>query len=287
MYLERTFAEPWSDYALIDAGGGKKLERWGEIITIRPEVQAYFKPEKPIAEWKKLAHWEFYDKGNQKGEWKSLKVNAPDQWIIAFESLRFQLNITQFKHLGLFPEQVTNWRLFQDLLDEKSRFLNLFAYTGAASCVAKKTQADVVHVDSIKQLINWASTNMELSGLSDIRWVLDDALKFAGRALRRGDRFDGIIMDPPAWGLGSKKEKWRLEDKLPELMKTAADLLSENGVLVLNTYSPQVNAEDILKLSESYLHRRNNELTELWMKAESGKELYFGLLLRSFPQNAQ
>ena len=287
MYLERTFAEPWSDYALIDAGGGKKLERWGEIITIRPEVQAYFKPEKPIAEWKKLAHWEFYDKGNQKGEWKSLKANAPDQWIIAFESLRFQLNLTQFKHLGLFPEQVTNWRLFQDLLDEKSRFLNLFAYTGAASCVAKKTQADVVHVDSVKQLINWASTNMELSGLSDIRWVLDDALKFAGRALRRGDKFDGIIMDPPAWGLGSKKEKWRLEDKLPELMKTAADLLSENGVLVLNTYSPQVNAEDILKLSESYLHRRNNELTELWMKAESGKELYFGLLLRSFPQNAQ
>ena len=287
MYLERTFAEPWSDYALIDAGGGKKLERWGEIITIRPEVQAYFKPEKPIAEWKKLAHWEFYDKGNQKGEWKSLKENAPDHWTIAFENLRFQLSLTQFKHLGLFPEQVTNWRLFQELLDEQSRFLNLFAYTGAASCIAKKTQADVVHVDSVKQLINWAATNMELSGLSDIRWVLDDALKFAGRSLRRGDKFDGIIMDPPAWGLGLKKEKWRLEDKLPELMKTAADLLSENGVLVLNTYSPQVNAEDILKLSEYYLHQRNNELTELWMKSESGKELYFGLLLRSFPRSVQ
>lgn len=285
MILEKTFAEPWSDYALIDAGGGKKLERWGEIITIRSEVQAYFKPEKPLAEWKKLAHWEFYDKGNQKGEWKSLKDNAPDKWVISYEYLQFQLSLTQFKHLGLFPEQVTNWRMFQDLLDEQSRFLNLFAYTGAASCVAKKCEADVIHVDSVKQLINWASENMELNGLADIRWVLDDALKFAARAVRRGDKFDGIIMDPPAWGLGTKKEKWRLEDKLPELMETASKLLSKEGVLVLNTYSPQVNAEVIQKLSDIHLSRRNNELTELWMKAESGKELYFGLLLRSFPRS--
>lgn len=287
MFLEKTFAEPWSDYALIDAGGGKKLERWGDIYTIRPEVQAYFKPGMPLAEWKRLAHWEFYDKGNQKGEWKALKVDAPENWTISFENLQFQLALTQFKHLGLFPEQSTNWRLFQDHLQVNKSFLNLFAYTGAASCVAKKSKADVIHVDSVKQLINWASANMELNELSDIRWVLDDALKFAARAARRGDKFDGIIMDPPAWGLGAKKEKWRLEDKLPELLETASNLLSDSGVLVLNTYSPQVNAEDIHALIKRFLKGRNNELSELWMKSESGKDLYFGLLLRSFPQTEQ
>ena len=280
MNVQKLYVSGWKDYELIDAGGGKKLERWGSIITIRPEVQAYFRSGKPFAEWKRLAHWEFHEKGGQTGTWKALKVNAPNEWTIRYEELTFNLKLTKFKHLGLFPEQRINWDFISERLSGNSKFLNLFAYTGAASLVAKNTGAETLHVDSVKQLISWAKENMESSNLSNIKWVHEDALKFAQREVKRNRSYHGIIMDPPAWGIGAKKEKWKLEDKIGELLENASTLIGRNGFLVVNTYSPQVKLDFLQGLVNRYLNRHQPIVQELWMKTSTGKELFYGNVLR-------
>ena len=278
--MAKLYTTGWSDYELIDAGGGKKLERWGKVITIRPEVQAYFNSGKPFQEWSKMAHWEFVAKGSTSGTWKRLKENAPDRWTIQYQQLEFQLQLTKFKHIGLFPEQRENWDFIGKHLKKNERFLNLFAYTGAASCIARARGAETLHVDSVKQLIAWARENMELSQLEDIKWVHEDALKFAQREVKRNNSYKGIVMDPPAWGIGAKKEKWKLEDRLEELISNASKLIGRDGFLVLNTYSPKVDIATIEQLAKRHLSRRKYEVNELWMKTTTGKDLYYGNLLR-------
>jgi len=275
----RIYTTGWEDYELIDAGGGKKLERWGSIVTIRPEVQAYFKSELTFVEWNKLAHFEFIAKSALAGEWKVLKKDTPTSWSITYKNLQFQLELTKFKHLGLFPEQRINWDFITEHLSSENRFLNLFAYTGAASCIAKSTGAETIHVDSVKQLISWAKNNQDESSLSDIKWVHEDALKFVEREIKRGNKYDGIIMDPPAWGLGAKGEKWKLEDKLESLMVGAKSVLYKGGFLILNTYSPTIKSKDIERLSSKHFLSSQREIKELWMKTSTGKELYYGILL--------
>lgn len=277
---KKTFSNCWHDYELIDAGGDKKLERWGEIITIRPEVQAYFRPGLSEKEWNAKAHLEFVPKGNTSGNWIQLNELPSEDWIVNYKGLKFSLEQTKFKHLGLFPEQATNWDLITNHLKPGSKMLNLFAYTGAASIVGRATGAEVTHVDSVRQLITWARNNMELSGLSDIRWIHDDALKFAQKEVNRGNSYDLIIMDPPAWGIGAKKERWQLENQLENLIETASKLLNENGLLILNTYSPRVTLEDIYTYSE--LCFKSLDLTELWKKTTTGKNLFYGFLLRAY-----
>lgn len=279
MKSQKIFTSGWEDYELIDAGGGKKLERWGNVVTIRPELQAYFRSEIPFTEWKKKADFEFVQGKGQTGKWISY-TNKKPYWTISYKKLKFELELTKFKHVGLFPEQRLNWDLIMDTLKSDHRFLNLFAYTGAASCAARFRGAETFHVDSVKQLITWASRNMEQSKLMNIRWVHDDALKFAQRLVKRGEKFDFIIMDPPAWGIGTKNEKWKLEDKLDELLSSANELLKGDGILVMNTYSPQVELKMIKELAELYFVGRLIELGELWMKTTTGKELYYGNLLR-------
>lgn len=280
MSNEKLYVSGWQDYELIDAGGGKKLERWGSIITIRPEVQAYFRSGKPFAEWRKMAHWEFISKGGQSGTWKSIKNDAPREWTIRYKQLEFNLKLTKFKHVGLFPEQRINWDFISDRLNADSKFLNLFAYTGAASIISRNAGAETVHVDSVKQLISWAKENMESSDLSNIKWVHEDALKFAQREVKRERHYDGIIMDPPAWGIGAKKEKWKLEDKLDELIANAASLIGRKGFLIVNTYSPQVELDFLQEIANRYLRNRKPVVQELWMKTSTGKELFYGNLLR-------
>jgi 23S rRNA (cytosine1962-C5)-methyltransferase len=275
----KIFTEFCDNYELLDAGGGQKLERWGEIITIRPERQAYFKSEIPFTEWEKTAHWKFVEKTNLKGTWKNINP-APKKWEFETRGIKFQLELTQYKHLGIFPEQEINWGFLEKNLSEKKRFLNLFAYTGASSLVAKKTGAEVLHVDSVKQLISWAKTNMELSNLSDIKWVLEDALKFAQREEKRGNSYDIIQMDPPAWGLGAKGEKWKLEDKLEELVRTSYSLLNRKGWLILNTYSPSLPLGDSQRIIEKIFKKQAELCSGLWMKTKTNKELYFGDLIR-------
>lgn len=279
----KLYSQGWEDYELIDAGGGKKLERWGNIITIRPEVQAYFKSELPFSEWNKLAHFEFIAKNAQSGQWKVLKEGTPENWSISYKSINYKLELTKFKHLGLFPEQRINWDFISSHLTNQHRFLNLFAYTGAASCHAKQTGAETIHVDSVKQLISWARTNQEMSQLTDIKWVHEDALKFVEREIKRGNKYDGICMDPPAWGLGAKGEKWKLEDKLETLLIGAKAILNKNGFLILNTYSPTISSKDIHQLARNHFSFASVEVKELWMKTTTGKELYYGNLLRILP----
>ena len=277
--LTKVYASGWEDYELIDAGGGKKIERWGKIITIRPELQAYFKSELPFTEWKKLAHLEFIETKGQSGHWKEIQ-KSPKTWVISYKKIKIKLELTKFKHLGLFPEQQIKWDYLLNEVEPTEKFLNAFAYTGVASCIAKSVRADVFHVDSVKNLISWAKENMTKSGLSDIRWVHEDALKFLKREEKRGNKFRGITMDPPAWGIGAKGEKWKLEDQIDELVSTGSKLLTDNGFLIMNTYTPSIDIHFLKDLFPLYFPNNTVTISELWMKTTTNKDLYFGNLVR-------
>ena len=281
MVTAHAYGSAWSDYELLDAGEGKKLERWGKIITIRPELQAHFKPGWLNAQWLEMAHWEFEEQSSTQGRWKQIKADSPEQWLISYGKLCFGLKLTKFKHLGLFPEQQVNWRFIKEHLCTGQRVLNLFAYTGAASLVACAQGAEVVHVDSVKQVIAWANENRQRSALSDIKWVLEDALKFARRELKRGNQYDGVIMDPPAWGLGAKGEKWKLENHLSSLIEVAHGLMKPGAFLILNTYTPKVELADLAKSAGQFFLPGQVEIKQLWMPTKTGKELYYGNLLRA------
>lgn len=275
MSMIKAFCDPWEDYELLDAGGGKKLERFGTQVLIRPEINAYFKSVVPFDEWRKDADWEFIQSKGQNGKWKRLSAKANESWILKYGSLRFELELTKFKHVGIFPEQRINWDIILKKVEDGSNFLNLFAYTGAASCAARFKGANTMHVDSVKQLISWADRNMRASRVANIRWVHEDALKFLTRLEKREQKFDFIVMDPPAWGVGAKNEKWKLEDKLDSLIASANAILKDNGTLIMSTYSPQVNQEFLSELASIYLKSRDVQIDQIWMKTKSGKELYF------------
>ena len=274
MKIMKWLSKGFDGYQLIDAGGGKKFERWGEMYTVRPEVHAYFKSGEPFEKWNTYNPLVFDE---TKGKW----LNEQFEWQIQFNNLTFNLETTKFKHVGIFPEQQINWSFIESNLKPKQRFLNLFAYTGAASLVARSKGAEVIHVDSVKQLISWAKKNMSDSGLDGIKWVHEDALKFAQRELKRGNKYHGIVMDPPAWGIGAKGEKWKIEDKLPDLIETAHALLEKNGFLILNTYSPRVSTDNIKKIATKYFSEDKLEIGELWTETNTGKQLFHGHLLRA------
>jgi 23S rRNA (cytosine1962-C5)-methyltransferase len=280
--MKRIFSSHWSDYELIDAGNEKKLERWGEIITIRPDRNAYFSPIQSLKEWKEKAHFEFIEETSSKGTWNTLKKNTPKEWQIRYKNCVFNLRLTQFKHLGIFPEQQTNWDFIKSNIKPEGKFLNLFAYTGGASLVANSAKADVFHCDSVKQVITWSKENMESSKQENIHWVFDDALKFATKEVKRGKKYDGIIMDPPAFGIGAKKERWKIETKFPELVKVASELLSSKGFLIINTYSPKLKEEKIYDIVKDYFPNKKIEVNKLSLKTTSGKTLEFGELTRVY-----
>jgi len=274
--MSRVFASFWKDYELIDAGGERKLERWGDIITIRPDRNAYFKPVLSKNEWKQKAHFEFVEKTKNTGEWIQLKNDAPSNWQIQYRNIILNIKLTKFKHLGIFPEQQLNWDYIENHLKRDSKFLNLFGYTAAASLVARKNEADVFHCDSVKQIITWSKENLESSGLSDIHWVLEDALKFAQREVKRGHKYDGIVMDPPAFGIGAKKERWKIEDKFPELLKVALELRTKKGFIIANTYSPRLDENRIKQISRELLSSEKIEIDTLCLKTTTGKIIEYG-----------
>ncbi len=280
--MKRIYSSHWSDYELIDAGNDKKLERWGNIITIRPDRNAYFSPIKSLKEWKQQAHFEFIEETSSKGTWKTLKQNTPKEWQISYKNCVFNLRLTQFKHLGIFPEQQTNWDFIKSNIKPNEKFLNLFAYTGGASLIANSNKADVFHCDSVKQVITWSKENMESSNQENIHWVFDDALKFATKEVKRGKKYDGIIMDPPAFGLGAKKERWKIETKFPELVKIASELLSHKGFLIINTYSPKLKEDKIFGIIKSYFPNKKIEVSKLSLKTTTGKTLEYGELTRVY-----
>jgi len=281
----------FADYELIDSGGFEKLERFGSYVIIRPEPQAIWNRSISEAEWDKmsLAAFKLEKNDTEKGRW-ILKTGMPEQWRInySYRQMNFnvRLGLTSFRHIGVFPEQAPNWDfIYDNVISSKSpnpKVLNLFAYTGAASLVARAAGAEVVHVDSVKPVITWARENMENSGLTDIRWVVEDALKFVQREVRRGNTYSGIILDPPAYGRGADGEKWILDDNLNEMIQLCSKLLlPEKSFLILNMYSIGFSALVANNLINSYFNRGdNNEAGELYLPDRFGKKLPLGTFLR-------
>ena len=282
----------WQQYELLDSGNQYKLEKYGDYVLSRPEPQAIWQPSLTETEWKSLANATFErDKQSpEKGNW-ICKPNMPDQWkinyLLADKKLVFRLGMTAFKHIGIFPEQADNWNFIYENVkfilakQQNCKVLNLFAYTGGASLAAKCAGADVTHVDSVKQVINWTKENMQYSGLQDIRWIVEDAFKFVQREVRREVRYDGIILDPPAYGRGADGEKWILENQLNDLLIMCKTILSEkNRFLIINLYSmgfsPLV-AESLLK---SHFENENIEVGEFYFEDRFKKKLPLGIFAR-------
>lgn len=289
--MELLTPQHWKDYELLDCGDFEKLERFGKFITIRPEPQAVWKKIYSNADWEKQAHVKFIPKSSSSGEWKMLD-KMPEQWTIEYglketgksvkDTLTFRLGLTSFKHVGIFPEQACNWDVIYNYLKplEKPKFLNLFAYTGGASIAARAAGADVTHVDSIKQVVNWANENMQKSNLDNIRWMIDDALKFAKKEQRRGNFYQGIILDPPAFGHGPNGEKWKLEDNILEMMDCVLQILDpQQHLLILNAYSLGFSAlvpENLLR-PFAIKNKSNLSIGELYLEAKSGIKLPLGV----------
>lgn len=250
----------WKDYELIDSGNFEKLERFGQFVLARPEPKALWDKSLSAGEWDRMAHTRFvtgagFGKSGKEdsGTWKMLK-KMPDQWYIRYGAkdldFKLRLGLTSFKHVGVFPEQAPNWnfihsqssRLVKKFKEngkqELPKVLNLFAYTGAASLAARCAGADTTHLDSVRQVVTWAKGNMESSGLENIRWVVEDALKFVKREVKRGKQYNGLILDPPAYGHGPDGEKWKLDELLFELLQNCAKIVApEDAFMVLNLYS--------------------------------------------------
>ena len=288
----------WKDYELLDSGAGEKLERFGAYVLARPEPKALWDKSLPEAEWRRLAHTTFTPGAGvgkagkeDSGIWNRLK-KMDDQWWIQYKNvdglaLDLRLGLTSFKHVGVFPEQAPNWDFIYRqtrALAAKGRtprVLNLFAYTGAASLAAKAAGADVTHLDSVRQVVTWARGNMEHSGLDDIRWVVEDAMKFARREAKRGNRYDGIILDPPAYGHGPDGEKWKLDECLFGMLRTVGEILSpQDAFLVLNLYSNGYSALLGETLVRQAMPVGSLESGELALGDRFGKALPLSIVVR-------
>ena len=287
-------SENWKDYALLDSGNGEKLERFGAYVLRRPEPKALWTPSMSEAEWRRLTHTSFtpgagFGKAGKEdsGTWNRLR-KMDDQWHIKYSpapgaSFDLRLGLTSFKHVGVFPEQAPNWDWIYANASKK-KVLNLFAYTGAASLAAKAAGADVTHLDSVRQVVTWARGNMEASGLDGIRWVVEDAMKFARREAKRGNQYDGIILDPPAYGHGPDGEKWKLDECLFEMLRNVAAILKpKDSFMVLNLYSNGFSAalgETVVRQAFSLAPSVQLESGELALKDSFGKVLPLSTVVR-------
>lgn len=279
----------WNDYELLDSGNFEKLERFGRYVIARPEPQAIWDRSMRAEEWDRLADARFRKdrRSDDRGEW-ILRSGMPEQWFVGYENeelqLRMRLGLTSFKHVGIFPEQSENWNFIYRQVRGRfpgAKVLNLFAYTGGASLAARAAGAEVTHVDSVKPVVSWARENMEASGLDGIRWIVDDALKFVRRELRRGHLYQGIILDPPAYGRGPDGEKWVLEEHLNEMLRTCGQLLDRNGFLVLNLYSMGLSALLARSAVRQLVGSCNDEqFGELYFTDSYGKSLPLGVYYR-------
>jgi 23S rRNA (cytosine1962-C5)-methyltransferase len=294
--LQLLHPSSWKDYELIDSGEFEKLERFGKYILIRPEPQAIWQKVLRDEEWKKMAHAKFVreqtDKfrftDDVKGGW-SKDPKMPESWQVDYEynglKLTLRLALTGFGHVGIFPEQGNNWNFIYDTIrrwnNDKARVLNLFAYTGAASVVARSAGAEVVHCDASRPGLNWANQNMQLNNLDNIRWVYEDAFKFVKREVKRGNKYNGILMDPPPYGRGPEGEKWTLQEQLDELIHMSSELLEEkNHFFILSMYAVGLSPVVGLNVAKTYFKPQNIEYGEFFLKSKNEKDLPMGTFLR-------
>jgi len=279
LYIERIhnmwIADGWKDYEVIDTSSGEKLERWGDYILVRPDPQVIWNTEKKHYGWKKFnGHYHRSNKGG--GEWEF--KNLPEEWSISYKELTFNLKPFSFKHTGLFPEQAANWDWFSSLIKEADRpikVLNLFAYTGGATVSAAKAGASVTHVDAAKGMVAWAKENAASSGLADapIRYLVDDCVKFVEREIRRGNKYDGIIMDPPSYGRGPKGEIWKIEESVFPFIQLTSQLLSDNPLFFLiNSYTTGLQPAVLSYMLHTVLdpiHKGTVEANEIGLPVKS------------------
>ncbi|HEX4741021.1 MAG TPA: class I SAM-dependent methyltransferase [Caulobacteraceae bacterium] len=256
--------EPWADYDLLDSGGGRKLERYGAITVVRPEAQCLWEPAR-ASDWDEaMATFEGVD-DEESGRWRR-RGHTPEAWPMAWREVRFHARLTSFRHLGLFPEQASNWAWVADRLKDvqgEPNVLNLFGYTGVASLVAAASGAKVTHVDASKKAVAWARENAALSGLDQapVRWICEDARAYVRREARRGSRYQGIILDPPKYGRGPGGEVWRLYEDLPDLLAGCASLLAEDAdFLILNAYSERLSGLALASLLAQVLAPRGGRI---------------------------
>ncbi len=286
----------WADYELIDSGNFEKLERFGEFILARPEPKAVWEKTLSEREWERQMHTRFttgagFGKSGKEdsGSWQPVK-KMPGQWTIAYRhnglNMRLRLGLTAFKHVGVFPEQAPNWNYIytsvKALKTPQPKVLNLFAYTGGASLSAKAAGADVLHLDSVRQVVTWARENMELSGLDNIRWIVEDALRFVKREAKRGNKYNGILLDPPAYGHGTDGEKWKLDECLLDMLQHCRQILEpEDSFLLLNLYSNGFSALVADTTTRSVFGEgKEREFGELFLQDRFGKRLPLSVFAR-------
>jgi 23S rRNA (cytosine1962-C5)-methyltransferase len=282
MHQADLVTSPFKDYEILDSGDNRKLERYGEYVLIRPETQALWRPLRPEL-WKN-AHAEFAWKGKS-GEWRVKGV--PESWDFAWEDARASLRLTSFKHTGVFPEQASNWKWIAERISalKSPKVLNLFAYTGVASIVACQAGASVTHVDSSKQSNAWAKENAEKSGIppEGIRYILEDAYKFVSRETRRGSMYEGVILDPPAFGHGASKEIWRIEENLMNLLEMIPKILSKapGSFFLLNGYAAGYAPQSLAQVVQSAFPGIAVEFGELHLEESgNGRRIPSGIYVR-------
>ena len=258
-------ADNWKDYSVIDTSSGEKLERWGKYTLVRPDPQVIWHTEKKNPLWKR-ADASYKRSSTGGGAWSENRL--PDSWTINYRDLTFLIKPMGFKHTGLFPEQAANWDWFSNLIKNSGReikVLNLFAYTGGATVAAAKAGASVVHVDAAKGMVAQAKENARLSGLADapIRYIVDDCKKFVEREIRRGNKYDGIIMDPPSYGRGPTGEVWKIEENIDEFVALVSNVLSDNPLFfLLNSYTTGLNASTMKYITTVRLLNRHKGISE-------------------------
>lgn len=266
--MEICIHDLWNEYELIDCGNGRKLERFGEITLIRPEITATGKPHLSETQWKEMANAEFVETSKNSGKWNIFK-QIPETWQMSYNSpsgirLIAELSLTTSKHIGIFPEQVINWQFIEreSVIFGHESFLNLFGYTGLSTIFASNFFDKATHIDSIRKMVEWTRRNAECSGRSNIRLITEDAQKFVEREIKRGNKYDGIILDPPAIGSGAKNEKWIFDEMIENLLTNVSQIAKRKSFVIMNLYTHSVYGMDIRELLHKCFPHHNIKLCE-------------------------
>ena len=266
--MEICIHDLWNEYELIDCGNGRKLERFGEITLIRPEISAIGNPHLSETQWKEMANAEFVETSKNSGKWNIFK-QIPDTWHMPYNSpsgirLTAELSLTTSKHIGIFPEQIINWQFIdrEHANFGSESFLNLFGYTGLSTVFASNFFDKATHIDSIRKMVEWTRRNAECSGRSNIRLITEDAQKFVEREIKRGNTYDGIILDPPAIGSGAKNEKWIFDEMIENLLTNVNQIAKRKSFIIMNLYTHSVFGMDIRELLHKCFPNHNIEMCE-------------------------